>query len=170
MEFETTPTGLPNNETSSQTPELTTILSNLESAVSAEKRVQIFATYADTYGLDTVLSLIPALGDGASSVISGVYLLFEAQNIGMSYFDRFKILMHQAVDFAIGTIVPPGFDAPVDYIYQANKFSASQFEDFVSELSKEAIAAGATPEQIAQITNSGRVVASQIDTASSTRL
>lgn len=145
--------------------EISALLEDLETAVSAEGRVQIFATYADTYGLDAVLSLLPAMGDGASSVISGVYLLFEAQRLGMSYFDRFKIFMHQAIDFAIGTIIPPGFDAPVDYAYQANKFSAKQFEDFVEELSHKAIQAGATQQEVDAILNAKRVVSQQLVTA-----
>jgi hypothetical protein len=145
--------------------EISILLEDLERAVSAEKRVQIFATYADTYGLDAVLSLLPAMGDGASSVISGVYLLFEAQRLGMSYFDRFKIFMHQAIDFAIGTVIPPGFDAPIDYAYQANKFSASHFEDFVEELSQKAIQAGATQQEVNAILNAKRIVSQQLITA-----
>lgn len=60
------------------------VLENLRAAKGAEARVRIFAKLMDTYGIDAIVSLIPALGDVSSSVISGLYLLVEAEQAGLN--------------------------------------------------------------------------------------
>lgn len=131
------------------TSEQREIMAKLRAAKSSEERVKVFAKFADDVGLDPLLSLIPALGDGGSSIVSGIYLLFEARKAGLSKWDYLKIIGLQGADFAIGSM--PLIGDAADYFFKANKWSSKSFEQQTEELVKKAREAGVPEEKIAQI-------------------
>ncbi len=132
------------------TPQQQEALKKLRDAKNSEERVKVFATVADDIGLDPLLSLIPELGDGGSSIVSGVYLLMEAKKADLGTGSYLKIIGLQAADFAVGAI-PIAGDA-ADYFFKANKWSAKSFEDQTQEMIKKAREAGVSEEKIRQLT------------------
>lgn len=134
------------------TPQQKAIVERLNAAKNSEQRVKIFATIADDIGLDPLISLIPELGDAGSSVVSGLYLLYEAKKAGLGATSYLKIIGLQVADFFAGAIPVVGDIA--DYFFKANKWSSSSFEKKTQELVKEARKAGVPEEEIAKITAS----------------
>lgn len=127
------------------------MLDKLRAAKGAEARVRIFARLMDTYGIDAIVSFFPALGDVGSSVLSGLYLLVEAEQAGLKKTDYLKIISLQAADMFVGTIPVAGDVA--DYFFKANKWSVPMFKRRTAELIAEARKVGVSEEAIAQITN-----------------
>lgn len=134
------------------TPLQREIMAKLRAAKSSEERVKVFAKFADDVGLDPLLSLVPALGDAGSSIVSGLYLLFEAKKADLGTFAYLKIIGLQAADFAVGAIPVVGDVA--DYFFKANKWSAKSFEKQTEELVEKAREAGVSEDKIAQLTQS----------------
>jgi hypothetical protein len=134
------------------TPQQKTIVEKLNSAKNSEQRVRIFATIADDIGLDPLISLIPELGDAGSSIVSGVYLLYEAKKAGLGATSYLKIIGLQVADFFAGAIPVVGDIA--DYFFKANKWSSSSFKKKTQELVMQARKAGVPEEEIAKITAS----------------
>jgi hypothetical protein len=134
------------------TPLQREIMAKLRDAKSSEERVKVFAKFADDVGLDPLLSLVPALGDAGSSIVSGLYLLFEAKKADLGTFAYLKIIGLQAADFAVGAIPVVGDVA--DYFFKANKWSAKSFEKQTEELVEKACEAGVLEDKIAQLTQS----------------
>lgn len=130
-------------------PEQKKILEQLKTAKNSEERVKLFAKVADDIGLDPLISLIPELGDAGSSIVSGLYLLFEAKKAGLGTFAYLKIIGLQVADFAVGAIPIVGDVA--DYFFKANKWSAKSFEAQTEELVVKARKAGVPEEKIAQL-------------------
>lgn len=122
------------------------IMEKLQAAKGSEERVKVFAQIADDIGLDPLLSLIPELGDGASSIVSGVYLLMEAKKAGLGPMSYLKIIGLEAADFAVGAIPVAGDVA--DYFFKANKWGAKSFEAQTKELVEKARKAGVPEEKI----------------------
>lgn len=133
-------------------PEQRQALDALKAAKDSEERVKLYAKFADDFGLDALLSLIPELGDAGSSLISGVYLLFEAKRAGLDSKDYLKIVGLQAADFAVGAI--PVLGDIADYFFKANKWSAKSFTQHTEELVRKAREAGVPEDQITKLTQS----------------
>lgn len=131
------------------TPEQKRILEQLQTAKSSEERVKLFAKVADDIGLDPLLSLIPELGDAGSSIVSGMYLLYEAKKADLGIGAYLKIVGLQAADFAVGAI--PVLGDVADYFFKANKWSAKSFEAQTKELEEKARQAGVPEEKIARL-------------------
>lgn len=131
------------------TPKQKEILEQLRKAKGSEERVKVFATIADDFGLDALVSLIPELGDAGSSIVSGIYLLMEAKRAGLGKGAYLKIIGLQAADFAAGAI--PVLGDAADYFFKANKWSGKSFEAQTRELVEKAREAGVPPEKIAMI-------------------
>lgn len=134
------------------TPLQREIMAKLRAAKSSEERVKVFGKFADDVGLDPLLSLVPALGDAGSSIISGLYLLFEAKKADLGTGAYLKIIGLQGVDFAVGAIPVVGDVA--DYFFKANKWSAKSFEKQTEELVEKARKAGVPEDKIQQLTES----------------
>ena len=134
------------------TPQQKEIVQRLNAAKNSQQRVEIFATIADDIGLDPLISLIPELGDAGSSVVSGIYLLYEAKKAGLGASSYIKIIGLQVADFFAGAIPVAGDIA--DYFFKANKWSASSFEKKTKEIVEEARKAGVPEDEIAKITAS----------------
>ncbi len=131
------------------TPEQKEILNQFKKAQGSAERVKLFAKVADDLGLDALVSLIPELGDAGSSIVSGVYLLFEAKRAGLSKWSYLKIIGLQTADFAVGAI--PILGDVADYFFKANKWSGKSFEKQAAELAQKARDAGVPEEEIAKI-------------------
>lgn len=128
------------------------ILDQLRAAKNAEARVRTFAKIMDTYGVEAIIGLFEGAGDAATSVLSGVYLMYEARKAGLSKTDFLKIAALQAADFFIGAI--PIIGDIGDFVFHANKLSVPLFRDKTDELVREARTAGVSEEAIAKITDS----------------
>ena len=68
-------------------------------------------------GLDSILGLIPVLGDVITAAM-GAWLIWEAKNLGMSRFHLARMTGNVAFDTAIG-FVPLLGDA-VDFLFRSN--------------------------------------------------
>lgn len=137
------------------------LLDKLNSAANAEGRVKIFATIVDTFGLDAIVSLVPELGDGASSVVAGLYMLYEANNAGLEPEDYLKIIALQGADFFAGAIPIAGDVA--DYFFKANKWSEDMFKERVDKLVQDARAQGISEEDIQKIVGPARELPKLVD-------
>lgn len=124
-------------------------LEELRIAKNSEERVKVFAKVADDIGLDPLISLVPELGDAGSSIVSGLYLLFEARKAGLGTMDYLKIIGLQGADFAVGAIPLVGDVA--DYFFKANKWSTKGFETKTKELVEKARKAGVPEDKIQQL-------------------
>lgn len=68
-------------------------------------------------GLDSVAGLVPVLGDLVTAAM-GLYLVWEARNLGMSRWQRARMLAHVGIDTALGAI-PLAGDL-FDFVYRSN--------------------------------------------------
>ncbi len=125
------------------------ILKELKHSANSEARVRTFARLMDTYGLDPIVSLIPALGDGGATGLAGLYLLFEAKRSGLGASSYIKIIGLQAADFFAGAIPIVGDVA--DFFFKANKWCARDFEKKTEELVAKAMEAGVPERDIEKI-------------------
>lgn len=135
-----------------QKKQQTEILDKLRAAKNAEARVRTFAKIMDTYGVEAIIGLFEEAGDAVTSVLSGVYLMYEARKAGLSKTDFLKIAALQTADFFIGAI--PIIGDIGDFAFHANKLSVPLFRDKTEELVREARTAGVPEEAIAKITDS----------------
>jgi Domain of unknown function (DUF4112) len=133
-------------------PEQQEILEKLRKATGSQERVKLFATFADDFGLDALVGLVPELGDAGSSIISGVYLLMEAKRAGLGATSYLKIIGLQAADMAVGAV--PILGDAADYFFKANKWSGSSFEKNTQDLVEKARAAGVPEKDIQILTHS----------------
>ena len=68
-------------------------------------------------GLDAIVGLVPVAGD-AIGALMGLYLLWEARNLGMSRWQMARMMAHVGLDAAIGAIPFAGLVA--DFFYRSN--------------------------------------------------
>ena len=68
-------------------------------------------------GLDAVLGLIPVAGDAIAAVL-GMYIVWEARNLGMSRWQIWRMTANVGVDTLIGA-VPLAGDL-FDFVYRSN--------------------------------------------------
>ncbi len=68
-------------------------------------------------GLDAIVGLVPVAGDVISAAM-GLYIVWEARNLGMSRWKRARMLARVGLDTAIGAI-PVAGDL-FDFVYQSN--------------------------------------------------
>jgi hypothetical protein len=69
------------------------------------------------FGLDAVVGLIPVAGDVISAAL-GLYLVWEARNLGMSKFRLARMLANVGFDTAVGAI-PVAGDL-FDFVFRSN--------------------------------------------------
>jgi hypothetical protein len=69
------------------------------------------------FGLDSVVGLIPVLGDIVTAVM-GAYMVWEARNLGMSKFQLIRMAANVGIDTALGAVPLVG-DA-FDFIWRSN--------------------------------------------------
>lgn len=70
------------------------------------------------FGLDSLLGLVPGLGDAVTSVVS-LYILQAAQRSGVSRISMTRMAVNTAVDFAVGSI--PVVGDIFDVYWKANQ-------------------------------------------------
>ncbi|MCC6828626.1 MAG: DUF4112 domain-containing protein [Novosphingobium sp.] len=68
-------------------------------------------------GLDAIAGLVPVAGDLVSGLL-GLYLVWEARNLGMSKWQLARMLGHVGFDTALGA-VPLAGDL-LDFVYRSN--------------------------------------------------
>lgn len=68
-------------------------------------------------GLDAIVGLVPVAGDLVSAAL-GLYMVWEARNLGMSRWKQARMLARVGLDTAIGAI-PVAGDL-FDFVYQSN--------------------------------------------------
>jgi len=124
-------------------------IESLLQAESAKSRYELFAKISDDLPGDTILSLIPGLGDYGSSLLAGLYFMKEARNADLGFLSYGKNVGLQVVDATIGSI--PILGDITDYFFKANKWSANSFDKRIEEMVKEAEAKGVSPEDIQKL-------------------
>ena len=68
-------------------------------------------------GLDAIAGLVPVAGDAVSAAL-GLYLVWEARNLGMSKWQLGRMLGHVGFDALIGAI--PLVGDVFDFVYRSN--------------------------------------------------
>ena len=68
-------------------------------------------------GLDAIVGLVPVAGDALTAML-GLYLVWEARNLGMSKWQLARMLGHVGLDTALGA-VPLAGDL-LDFVYRSN--------------------------------------------------
>lgn len=69
------------------------------------------------FGLDSVIGLIPVIGDVVSAAM-GTYIVWEARNLGMSKWQLIRMTANVGVDTAIGAI--PLLGDAFDLVFRSN--------------------------------------------------
>ena len=69
------------------------------------------------FGLDSIIGLVPVLGDVVTAVMGG-YMVWEARNLGMSKWQLIRMTANVGIDTAIGAIPLVG-DA-FDFVWRSN--------------------------------------------------
>lgn len=86
----------------------------LERMLEGMVRVPVFGRKV---GLDALLGLIPVAGDAISAVL-GMYIVWEARNLGMSRWQIWRMTANVGVDTLVGA-VPLAGDL-FDFVYRSN--------------------------------------------------
>ncbi len=71
-------------------------------------------------GLDVILDLIPIGGD-ALGALMGLYMVWEARNLGMSSWQMTRMVGNVAFDFVLGLI--PWIGAIPDFLFKSNTYN-----------------------------------------------
>lgn len=69
------------------------------------------------FGLDTVVGLVPVLGDVVTAAM-GAYIVWEARNLGMSKWQLIRMAANVGVDTAIGAV--PLVGDVFDFVWRSN--------------------------------------------------
>ncbi len=69
------------------------------------------------FGLDSVIGLVPVLGDLVTAVM-GAYMVWEARNLGMSKWQLIRMTANIGIDTAIGAI--PFVGDAFDLVWRSN--------------------------------------------------
>jgi hypothetical protein len=81
-------------------------------------------------GADSIIGLLPVVGDMAGLVLSG-YVLIEAQRVGASKEIKQQMLRNMGIDF-VGGLLPVVGDA-FDAIYKANSRNTRLLRNYLEE-------------------------------------
>lgn len=100
------------------------------------KRSELLATTLDTAMLDPILGIFVGEGDAATG-LAGLYIVYQAQKAGMSYWELTKMLGRQTIDFAAGTV--PILGDIFDFIYKSNKKNAQALRHHFEQIEKQGI-------------------------------
>jgi hypothetical protein len=68
-------------------------------------------------GLDAIIGLVPLAGDAIGAVM-GMYLVWEARNLGMSRWQMTRMMGNVGVDAVLGAI--PFVGVVADFLYRSN--------------------------------------------------
>ena len=79
-------------------------------------------------GLDSIIGLIPGVGDASSAAI-GAYMLHAAHKLGVPTVVMVRMLFNQFVDMLIGLI--PVVGDYLDVLYKANSKNAALIEEAI---------------------------------------
>lgn len=69
------------------------------------------------FGLDSLVGLVPGLGDAATAALSG-YIILEARRLGASRVTMFRMIWNVILDLAVGAI--PFLGDLFDFYWKAN--------------------------------------------------
>jgi hypothetical protein len=69
------------------------------------------------FGLDSILGLVPVLGDVITAVM-GAYLVWEARNLGLSKWQLVRMTANVGIDTALGAI--PVIGDAFDFVWRSN--------------------------------------------------
>ena len=120
-------------------------------AESSRKRVSLMATVMDRFGVDGLIGTVfPAVGDGVTSLVAGIYILAEAKRVDLDQEQILKIVAYQSGDFAIGAIPILG-DAIDTFVSHPNIKSSKMFAKNLKELEANAIDDGVDPDLVKKI-------------------
>ncbi len=69
------------------------------------------------FGLDSLVGLIPVIGDFITAAM-GAYIIWEAKNLGMPKWHRWRMVGNLAIDTTLGAI--PAVGDAFDFFYKSN--------------------------------------------------
>ena len=81
------------------------------------ERMFVIPGTKQTVGLDVILDLIPGIGDIAGAAL-GAYIVWEANNLGMSKWQLMRMSGNVGFDFLLGLI--PWIGAIPDFFFRSN--------------------------------------------------
>ena len=100
------------------------------------KKAELLATVLDTAMVDPITGLFEGAGDIATG-LAGLYIVYEAQKAGMSYWELTKMLGRQTIDFAGGSI--PIIGDVFDFVYKSNKKNAKALRHHFEQIEKQGL-------------------------------
>jgi len=113
------------------------IRKQLEAAKNVEERVKLFSKWTDSYWIEAIAWMIPAIWDLTPAIISSCYLITEWIRVWLSRQDCLKILWYQTLDVLVWA-VPIIWDI-ADFFFKWNKYSAKIFSEHLKKLKKAAL-------------------------------
>ena len=122
------------------------IKKQLEATKNVEERIKLFSKRTDSYWLEAIAGLIPAIWDLTPAIISTCYLLTEWIHVWLSWKDCLKILWYQTLDVLVWA-VPIIWDI-ADFFFKWNKYSAKVFSKHLEKLKKAALEKWISQEEI----------------------
>lgn len=90
-------------------------------------------------GLDTIIGLIPGIGDSAGLAIAG-YIVYQSRRLGVSRTIVFQMVFNIFVDWMIGLI--PIIGDIFDWGWKGNNKNAALLRDYVNSNCDETISMG----------------------------
>ena len=132
-------------------------MKKLAAAKNVDEKVKLFAKITDTFGLETIVSMIPWVGDAGMAIASTVFLIHQWRKIWLPWKSIAKIIWYQALDCAIWAIF--WWSTPIwavigtlaDYLFKSNKKSSELFAEHVRKLEVAAREKWVSEEEIAQL-------------------
>src|SRR5437868_12004100 len=81
------------------------------------ERLFVIPGTKQTVGLDVILDLVPVVGDIAAAAL-GAYIVWEANNLGMSKWQMSRMAGNVGIDWLLGLI--PVIGAVPDFFFRSN--------------------------------------------------
>ncbi|MFA7685422.1 MAG: DUF4112 domain-containing protein [Candidatus Gracilibacteria bacterium] len=100
------------------------------------KRAELLATVLDTTMIDPIAGIFEGAGDVATG-LAGLYIVYEAQKAGMSYWELAKMLGRQTLDLAGGSI--PIVGDTFDFVYKSNKANAEALRHHFEKIREQGL-------------------------------
>ena len=122
------------------------IKKQLKATKNVEERIKLFSKRMDSYWIEAIAWMIPAIWDLTPAIISSCYLIAEWIHVWLSLQDCLKILWYQTLDTLIWTI-PIIWDI-ADFFFKWNKYSAKIFSEHLEKLKKAALEKWISQEEI----------------------
>lgn len=128
------------------------ILKDLKNAGDATARMRALATVLDVFGVDTIMGLIPWIGDWIVAPIAVLYTFKQIYHVkGMGCGALIQTMGYHLFDVVVGMVADlgtPVVAGVVDYAIRPNQWMADTFDERLAEMIDEAESHGISRDEI----------------------